>query len=317
MGRPGETLLAGAAAPTAPASTRTPHRSRESEVETRAVKRAANSKKKKDTAERLKDQGNVLFRQGDNRDAVSFYKKAIAVGGPQPTYQANLATAYLKLGMHREAEAACEQVLKDDPRHLKARFRRGTARLNMLCFKDAMQDFKACAKLAPHDPQFSAAITNTRQEYAKLRAEGYKDQWADSGGQELSDEEDDGEADDFDFDFFEPRLDDKPVDILSESDSSDFEHQGNGVPCRLYNHDGCQKGAQCKFKHAPGKDTTRDELGRNVCNFWILDGCRFGESCVYAHSKEYLPEAGWWSQGEDLDMMQDIMLDLNRIRGFA
>ncbi|KAJ7449559.1 hypothetical protein FB451DRAFT_748310 [Mycena latifolia] len=319
MEKAGETLprpTTGAATPppAAPVSTRTPRRSREDEVEKRAVKRAGNSQRKKDMAERLKEQGNALFRKGDSNGAVSFYKRAIAVRGPQPTYQANLAAAYLKLDMHREAEEACDEALEHDPAHLKARFRRGAARLNMLCFKDAMKDFKACARLAPSDPQFAAAINDTRQEYVKRKAAGYRDQWADSGGQDLSsDEESDDEGDEFDF--FEPGLDETPVEILSDSDSSDLEHEGNGVPCRFYNHDGCAKGSKCRFKHAPDKDrkTTRDELGRNVCNFWLLDGCRFGDRCVYAHSKEYLPEVGWWNASEDLDMMKDIMKDLNHI----
>ncbi|KAJ6591722.1 hypothetical protein DFH09DRAFT_1137799 [Mycena vulgaris] len=320
MGRAGETLPRPVATPptATSASTRTHRRSRESEVEKRALKRAANSKRKKDMAEDLKEQGNVLFRKGDNRGAATFYKQAINVRGPQPTYQANLAAAYLKLDMHQEAEAACDEALKHGPTHLKARFRRGTARLNMLCFKDAVQDFKACAKLAPGDPQFPAAILDARREYGRLKATGYRDQWADSGGQDLSsDEESDSEVED-DFDFFEPGLDETPEAILSDSDSSDFEHKGNNTPCRFYNHNGCAKGSKCSFKHAPDKDkTTRDKLGRNVCNFWLLDGCRFGDSCVYTHSREYLPETGWWNASEKLDMMQEIMKDLNHIRGHA
>lgn len=120
-------------------------------------------------------------------------------------------------------------------------------------------DFKACAKLAPADPQFPAAILDARRELALLKADGYEDQWADSGGQELDSDED--ESDDDGFDFFEPALDDRPSEIVSDSDSSDCEHQGNGVPCRFYNHDGCAKGSKCKFKHAPTKDkSTRDQL---------------------------------------------------------
>jgi hypothetical protein len=66
MARAGETLprpTAGNAPPppTLPVSTRTPRRSRESEVEKRAGKRFANSKKKKDMAELLKEQ--VLSHQ--------------------------------------------------------------------------------------------------------------------------------------------------------------------------------------------------------------------------------------------------------------
>ena len=44
------------------------------------------------------------------------------------------------------------------------------------------------------------------------------------------------------------------------SDSSDFEHTGNGIPCRFYNHDGCRNGPECKFKHAPDDRSIRDNL---------------------------------------------------------
>ncbi|KAJ7504537.1 hypothetical protein B0H11DRAFT_1852989 [Mycena galericulata] len=301
------------ATPAAPVNKKAP-RSREREVEARAIKRAAVSNKKKTEAEQLKEQGNALFRGGDSRGAVSFYKRAIALRGPQPTYQANLAAAYMKLEMYKEAEEACEEALKHEPKHLKARFRRGSARLNMLCFKDAIEDFEACAKLAPTDPQFPAAIVDARRECARLKATGYEDQWADSDGQDLDSDEDE-ESEDDDFDFFEPPLDGRPLEIVSDSDSSDFEHEGNGKPCRFYNHDGCAKGSQCRFKHAPTKDkSTRDQLGRNVCNYWLLDGCRFGDRCVYTHSKEYLPENGWWTPSKDMDMMKDIMKELNHIR---
>lgn len=44
------------------------------------------------------------------------------------------------------------------------------------------------------------------------------------------------------------------------SDTSDYEHDGNGVPCRHYNHDGCQAGPDCKFTHAPDGCSLRDKL---------------------------------------------------------
>ena len=138
-------------------------------------------------------------------------------------------------------------------------------------------------------------MTRTRQEYATLKA-------TNQTGQDLPTEEE--------VFHFHPAFDDPPIEISSESDSSDFEHEGNGTPCRFYNHDGCRNGSTCRFKHAPTKErTTRDQLfvlsllrrsglnlisaldrGRNVCNFWLFDECKFGEKCLYAHSKEYLPE---------------------------
>ena len=44
------------------------------------------------------------------------------------------------------------------------------------------------------------------------------------------------------------------------SETSDFEHEGNNVPCRSYNHDGCKYGSTCKFKHGPDDHSIRDNL---------------------------------------------------------
>jgi hypothetical protein len=96
------------------------------------------------------------------------------------------------------------------------------------------------------------------------------------------------------------------------SETSDFEHDGNGIPCRFYNHDGCKRGTACKFKHGPDHRSVRDNLcvlafvevavetdearysGRNVCLFYLLDLCKFSASqCVYAHDKKHLPAGPW------------------------
>lgn len=44
------------------------------------------------------------------------------------------------------------------------------------------------------------------------------------------------------------------------SETSDFEHEGNSIPCRFYNHDGCRNGTECKFRHGPDNRSVRDSL---------------------------------------------------------
>jgi hypothetical protein len=57
-----------------------------------------------------------------------------------------------------------------------------------------------------------------------------------------------------------PHLDDTKVELESVSDSSDWNHEGNGIPCRFYNHDGCLRGTGCRFSHAPDHKSVRDRL---------------------------------------------------------
>ena len=50
------------------------------------------------------------------------------------------------------------------------------------------------------------------------------------------------------------------LDLETESESSDWEHEGNGVPCKRYNRDSCTKRADCRFSHAPDYQSVRDRL---------------------------------------------------------
>ena len=54
--------------------------------------------------------------------------------------------------------------------------------------------------------------------------------------------------------------DDATPSLESVSDSSDWNHEENGRPCRDYNHDGCTRGLECKFSHAPDHKSVRDRL---------------------------------------------------------
>jgi hypothetical protein len=69
------------------------------------------------------------------------------------------------------------------------------------------------------------------------------------------------EEDDYaDSDDESPELDEPKLELESVSDSSDWNHEGNGIPCRFYNHDGCLRGANCRFSHAPDHKSVRDRL---------------------------------------------------------
>jgi len=57
-----------------------------------------------------------------------------------------------------------------------------------------------------------------------------------------------------------PSLTDPGKELESVSDSSDCNHEGNGFPCRYYNHDGCMRGVECRYSHAPDHKSVRDRL---------------------------------------------------------
>jgi len=57
-----------------------------------------------------------------------------------------------------------------------------------------------------------------------------------------------------------PLLGDPGLELESASDSSDWNHGGNDIPCRFYNHDGCKRGNACGYSHAPDHKSVRDRL---------------------------------------------------------
>jgi hypothetical protein len=55
-------------------------------------------------------------------------------------------------------------------------------------------------------------------------------------------------------------IDDPENSSSEESDTSDCNHLGNGISCRFYNHEGCTKGTDCRYSHAPDEKSVRDRL---------------------------------------------------------
>lgn len=57
-----------------------------------------------------------------------------------------------------------------------------------------------------------------------------------------------------------PKPNDGKMELESVSDSSDWNHIGNGSPCPNYNHDGCSRGVNCELSHGPDYKSVRDRL---------------------------------------------------------
>ena len=157
-----------------------------------------------------------------------------------------------------KAELCAQRALVLDPKFIKARYRRGLARKGNYefaraavgeCFYPAtfapsaetdarVQDFQT---ILSQDPSSTEAKDALHETLTLIRERNDEDDVADS----------DDEI---------PLLGDTKAELETVSDSSDWNHGGNGVPCRFYNHDGCTRGDACRFSHAPDYKSVRDRL---------------------------------------------------------
>ncbi|KAI0660128.1 hypothetical protein C8Q70DRAFT_75804 [Cubamyces menziesii] len=257
-------------------------RPRELEVTARSEQRARTRAEKQAHGDALKDEGNILFRREQWVEAAVKYHAAAFAVGPQPAYMTNLAAALLKLNLWEIADSAASRALVQEPTNVKALYRRALARKGLSRFAAAEADLQRLLQLDRSNQMARSELTAVRQ--AKAKECSYD--WP--GDESLKDNKN--------------ATAEEPLELEEESDSEDFKHMPNASPCKAYNHDGCPQGTNCRFRHGPDGKSVRDELGRNVCIYWLVGECRFGDDrCVYAHDKTYLPKHGWWTKTQRLN----------------
>ncbi|EKM61554.1 uncharacterized protein PHACADRAFT_204723 [Phanerochaete carnosa HHB-10118-sp] len=103
-----------------------------------------------------KDKGNAAFKSGDFPAAIGHYTAAILADPKNPTYRSTAS-------MNEDAERDCDVTIRLDQRNVKARFRRGQARIGLDKLEGARDDFKRTLQL---DSTNEAA----KQELAKVEA---------------------------------------------------------------------------------------------------------------------------------------------------
>ncbi|EJD36104.1 TPR-like protein [Auricularia subglabra TFB-10046 SS5] len=244
----------------------------------RKQKRAAKAAERKARVEELKNLGNEAFKMKDWRLAHDLYMQAMTAAGEEGTTRKkgalvpwlNIIQVYMKTNMPDLAEKAATAALTIDPQNVKARFRRGIARRDLGLLQAAVRDFKIALALSPN-------LIEAQTELAAAQARLRRGEGVMSFNGESDDES--------------PALDEHPISSDDESDSSDYNHTGNGEPCRNYNRRQCKRGNACPNSHAPDESAERDALGRNVCKGFLIHRCDAGSTCAFAHSAAYLEPA--------------------------
>ncbi|KAL1942276.1 hypothetical protein VTO73DRAFT_6340 [Trametes versicolor] len=210
----------------------------------------------------------------------------------------NLAAAFLKLEQWDIAQSAASRALYHDPNNVKARLRRATARKHQKRYHGAKLDLQKFISLAD-SPSLKEEGMAGLTIVTALERRGDGVEWP-NDRQESQTVQDEDE-----------------IEFAEWSDSEDCRHFGIRGPCKVYNKNGwCPKDVSCPYRHAPVSENVRDELGRNVCLYWLLlDKCKNGSACAYAHDKTYLPTSGWWTNEKRLNRIRERYARITAVTG--
>ncbi|KAG6860442.1 hypothetical protein C0995_011082 [Termitomyces sp. Mi166 len=278
---------------------------REKALKYRALKRFERRERNHQLAEEASLVGDALFDKKDYLSASTCYVDATNLWPSNPELYLKLTKAYVQRELYVDATHAATRALSFDPKSLEARYYRGVARLEQGLLPAAKIDFEI---VIAHDPVHVLAHASLGRTLSLLQATKIGSHILSPPSSEVTP---DGEPVDFAF----PRYEDDKLEIAEPSDSSDCNHVGNGVPCRFYNHNGCARGVECDFSHAPDEKSVRDDLlqerysGKNVCLYYLLSSCKFGDTkCIYSHSKDALPTAnGWWNDPVQIKRVKEVL----------
>ncbi|KAI1786106.1 TPR-like protein [Ganoderma leucocontextum] len=268
-------------------------RPREFDVTLRCLQRATVRARKRKFAEESKDEANELFRRGAWLQAAQMYRGSAVMAAPEPTYLSNLAAALLKLNLWKYADSAASRALMHDPKHVKALYRRALARKELGHIDGAMNDI---SRLLEVERDNGPALAE-QQILQRLQAASASSVHPSGPGGRRPTRTRRTEAED------------RAIDVDYPSDTDDYAHEGNGIACRFHNRAqrGCRYGPTvCMYRHAPDWKSVRDELGRNVCVYWLVGACGKHDTgtCVYVHHGDYLPANGWWTDTARLDRLR-------------
>ncbi|XP_058122857.1 tetratricopeptide repeat protein 1 [Anopheles ziemanni] len=122
--------------------------------------KAANKSK----ADELKQQGNELFKQGEHRQSVDMYTKALRLcpldcKEDRAILYANRAAAKAKVDRKLSAIEDCTKAIEYNPKYLKALMRRANLYEETDKLDESLEDFRKVSELDPVNGEARAAET--------------------------------------------------------------------------------------------------------------------------------------------------------------
>nr|GAT58495.1 predicted protein [Mycena chlorophos] len=264
----------------------------------RATARKAVSIRKRAAAENEYDKAILLHDAGDYDAALSALKNACRIFKTEPKYALKMASVFMKLKRYDDAiDMATFHIAVDDSgEHIASRFLRATAFIERGDYGKAAVDLINCKNIRHDALEVAAAIEHLHKVWDP------EDDYFSRNPAEADTDVVHGDLSPCTANY----------DLDCESDTEESTHMGNGQACKKYNTSSCGYGSKCRMRHAVDAKSIRDNLGRNVCIFYLIDRCYKGSACLYRHSKENLPKLGWWAKTEYVAYyrgMYDILHD--------
>lgn len=129
--------------------------------------------------DRMKEDGNALFKSGSWQNAVDKYTEALDVDptnkGTNAKLLQNRAMCYSKLKDYTKAMADCDEALKRDPTYTKARRTKAKAMGESGNWEEAVRELKTIQEENPSDPGIAKEIKSAELELKKSkRKDHYK-----------------------------------------------------------------------------------------------------------------------------------------------
>ena len=119
-------------------------------------------------SEKLKNEGNELFRSGELKEAVKRYTAAIALNANDPTFYSNRSACYLGMGNGVLAAQDARTAIDLRPSWAKGHYRLGCAMSLLGRWDSATLCFEQSLVLQPDDPSATAGLAAAREECEKM-----------------------------------------------------------------------------------------------------------------------------------------------------
>ncbi|KAL2351012.1 hypothetical protein BJ546DRAFT_813889, partial [Cryomyces antarcticus] len=127
--------------------------------------------------DRMKEEGNTLFKSGKYQQAVDVYTQALKVDplnkGTNSKILQNRALCYTRLKDYKAVIADCSRALALDPTYLKARKTKAKALGESGDWEEAVKEYKSIQETSPSEPGIAQEVRNAELELKKSKRKDY------------------------------------------------------------------------------------------------------------------------------------------------